>query len=68
MSLVSQKGKVELYERATLKKLNEFQFPAAALSSHLNREDDRLLVLTADQIAYVFRTAAQAQPAQTAAN
>lgn len=69
MSVVSQKGKIDLYDCATLKKLQQFTFPSAAIYSHLSKNGERLLVLTADQTAYELRTHPQPQPgAQTAAN
>jgi len=69
MSIVSERGKIDLYDCATLKKLNQFEFPAAAIYSHISTDGEQLLVLTADQVAYLLRTHPKSQPTtQTAAN
>lgn len=68
MSVVSQKGKIDLYDCATLQKLNEFEFPAAAIYSQISNDGQRLMVLTADQIAYILKTRAQSQSTQSAVN
>lgn len=64
MSVVTQKGKIALYECAALKKLKEYDFPSAAIYSQLSNDGHRLVVLTADQTAYLLRT--QLEPKVTA--
>lgn len=68
MSVVSQQGKIDLYDCASLHKLNEFEFPTSAIYSQVSNDGERLLVLTADQVAYLLRTHPQSKPTQTAAN
>ncbi|HET9741483.1 MAG TPA: M48 family metalloprotease [Terriglobales bacterium] len=69
MSVVSQAGQMDVYDCATLKRVNQFHFPAAAIYSHLSNDGERLLVLTVDQTVYLLRTRPAAQKTtQTAAN
>ena len=56
MSVVTSGNKIALYECATLKKLQEFDFASDPVYSHLSDDGKRLLVLTGDQTAYELKT------------
>ena len=68
MSVVSQKGKIDVYDCATLKKIRHYEFPSAAIYSHISKDGERLMVLTADQTAYELRVRDSADSAVQAAS
>lgn len=59
LAVLTEKGRIALYECAGLKKLKEFELPSAAIYVRLSNDGKRLLVLTADQTAYLLRAETQ---------
>jgi len=57
MAVLTERGKIALYECATLKRMKDYALPSAAIYAYLNNDGKRLLVLTADQTTYLLRTA-----------
>lgn len=69
MSVLSQTGKIDLYDCSDLKKINEIDFPSQAIFAQISDDGERMLVLTADQTTYLVKTRPQQQTAaQTASN